>query len=429
MGILIRNGRVVDAASQTDRVMDVYIEDGQICAVKDNLEPMYCNTRIIEAEGLLVLPGLVDMHVHLRDPGQTEKEDISTGTSAAAKGGVTTLVAMPNTSPVIDNADRLEYVLHKAEKEGKVHVLQAGSLTKGELGQKISDIRMMADAGAAALSEDGKSVMNARIFREAVIEAAKCGLTVLDHCEDISLRGSGCMNEDKNALRLGLPGICNETEDSITARDIMIAREAGARLHLCHVSTKGAARLLQMLKREGVKGITAEVCPHHLILTSDDIPFDSPDYKMNPPLRTPEDVNALREALADGSIQVISTDHAPHTRADKAGSMKTAAFGIVGLETSFSLIYTELVDKGILTLMQLVEKMSYNPARILGLQCGRIMEGHPADIVIVDPAAEYKIDRNSFLSKGRNTPFDGRKVKGRVVRTICGGKEVYTYDQ
>ena len=425
MGILIQNGRVIDAASRTDCIKDIYIKEDKIAAIEDSIERRDPCDMVIDAKGLLVLPGLVDMHVHLRDPGQTEKEDIESGTKAAARGGVTTIVAMPNTSPVIDCRDRVEYVVHKAEQVACVHVLQAGALTEGQRGKNVSDISGMKKAGAAALSEDGKSVINAAILRKAMLEAKQYDLPILDHCEDIDLRGKGCMNEDENSKRLGLPGICNETEDSITARDVMLALDTGARLHLCHISTYGAARLMQMLKREGIKDITAEVCPHHLILTSDDITRDDPNFKMNPPLRTPKDVEALREALADGSIPVISTDHAPHTRSDKSGSMRTAAFGITGLETSFSLIYTELVQKGVLSLMQLVEKMSYNPARILGLPCGMIKEGHPADLVLVDPEAEYVIDKNEFASKGKNTPFHGRKVRGRVVRTICGGKTVY----
>ncbi|MBQ9064475.1 MAG: dihydroorotase [Blautia sp.] len=429
MGILIQNGRVIDAASETDRIMDIYIKDDKIAALSESIDRISKEDTVINAEGMLVLPGLVDMHVHLRDPGQTDKEDIVSGAKAAARGGVTTIVAMPNTSPVVDSPDRLAYVLNKAKELAPVNVLQTGSLTAGEKGLEVSDIKGMAKAGAIALSEDGKSVMNSRVLRNAMLLAAEEGLPILDHCEDIDLRGSGCMNDDRNAERLGLPGIPNATEDSITARDIAIAVDTGVHLHLCHVSTAGCARIMQALKREGINGITAEVCPHHLILSSDDIIRDDPDFKMNPPLRTPEDVKALREALADGSIQVISTDHAPHTRADKAGSMKTAAFGIVGLETSFSLIYTELVLPGVITLMQLVEKMCLNPARILGLSCGIIAEGRPADIVIIDPEASYTIDKNKFASKGRNTPFHGRSVKGRVIHTICGGKEVYSYDK
>jgi dihydroorotase len=241
----------------------------------------------------------------------------------------------------------------------------------------------------------------------------------------MDLRGNGVMNDDDNAKRLGLPGICNATEDVIAARDILLARETGAHLHLCHCSTEGVAKMMQILKQEGITNVTAEVCPHHFILTSDDIKSDDPNFKMNPPLRTRKDVDALKQGLKDGSIQVISTDHAPHGAKDKTGSIRNTAFGIVGLETSLALTYTYLVETGDLTLLQLVEKMSWNPSQILGLDCGTLQEGHPADVIIVDVNQEYQIDKNKFASKGKNTPFDGWKVKGKVLYTICNGKVVY----
>ena len=425
MGILIKKGWIVDAASRTDKVSDLYLDDGVLVEIGEDLTTREKNDRVIDAEGLLVLPGLVDMHVHLRDPGQTRKEDIESGSRAAAKGGFTTIVAMPNTTPVIDRPDRYLYVKNKAAQVSPIHILQAGAMTAGEEGKELSDIEGMAEAGVNVLSEDGKSVMNSRLCRKAMKKAARLDMLILDHCEDIELRGDGCMNEDENALRLNLPGIPSLTEDVITARDILIARDAGARLHLCHVSTAGAVKLLRQANAEGGPAVTAEACPHHLLLTSDDIPGDDPDYKMNPPLRTKEDKEALILGLQDGTIPVISTDHAPHTREDKNGSMKNAAFGIVGLETSFPLMYTYLVETGRLTLMDLVEKMSFNPARILGLPCGTLESGHPADVVIIDPNEEYTIDRNRFATKGRNTPFDGWKVKGKVKYTICGGRVVW----
>ncbi len=425
MGILIKHGRLIDAAVQMDRVADLYMDDGLLVEIGTDLETREKNDLVIEAGGCLVMPGLVDMHVHFRDPGQTEKEDIESGSAAAARGGVTTVVAMPNTRPVIDSPDRYNYVRFKSAQCAPIHVIQAGAMTEGEEGLKLADIKGMAEVGVIALSEDGKSVMNSRLCREAMQEAVRFNMIVLDHCEDIDLRGNGCINEDENAVRLGLPGIPNLTEDVITGRDILIARETGARLHLCHMSTEGAARMLRILKEEGAENISGEVCPHHLLLTSDDIPRDDPDYKMNPPLRTKADKEALIRGLQDGSIEVISTDHAPHTRQDKSGSMRTAAFGIVGLETSFSLMYTHLVETGLLSILQLEEKMSRNPARILGLDCGTLQSGHPADVVIIDPEKEYVIDREAFVSKGHNTPFDGWKVKGKVKYTICGGKVVY----
>ena len=426
MGILIRGGRILDAATNTDMTGDVYMDDGVIRQIGEHLTVKEGTDRVIDAEGCLIMPGIIDLHVHFRDPGQTDKEDIETGSKAAAHGGVTTVVTMPNTSPVIDNPDRVNYVHNKAAQVSGIHVLQAGAITKGEAGNELADIWGMAKVGIPALSEDGKSVMNSRIYKDAMKIAAQCQIPVFAHCEDIDLRGKGCMNEDENAERLRLPGICNSVEDVIAARDILLAVETGARLHLCHCSTSGVAQMMKYVEEAGLgKQITAEVCPHHFILTSDDIPRDDPNYKMNPPLRTREDVDALIKGLKEGYIKVISTDHAPHTARDKTGSMRNTAFGIVGLETSLALTYTELVEKGILTPLQMVEKMCWNPAQILGLASGTIQEGHPADVIVVNVDEEYAIDKNKFASKGRNTPFHGRKVKGKVLYTICDSKIVY----
>lgn len=425
MGILIRGGRIIDAATDTDKIGDIYLEDGVIAQIGENLVCRSDQDKVIDAQGRLVMPGLIDLHVHFRDPGQTQKEDIETGSRAAARGGVTTVVAMPNTSPVIDDPDRVNYVHHKAEQLSSIHVLQAGAITKGENGKELSDIDGMAKAGIPALSEDGKSVMDTRLCKEAMQIAAELDLPIFAHCEDIDLRADGCMNEDENAKRLGLPGICNAVEDVIAARDILLARETGARLHLCHCSTEGVAKMMKIVKEEGLDNITAEVCPHHFILTSDDILSDDPNYKMNPPLRTRKDVDALIKGLQNGDFQVISTDHAPHAAPEKTGSIRNAAFGIVGIETSFALSYTALVETGLLTIGQLVEKMSWNPAKILKSERGTIQTGHPADIVIADVEHEYTIDKEQFASKGRNTPFDGWKVKGKILYTICDGKIAY----
>ena len=409
MGILIRGGRIVDAATDTDKTGDIYLEDGIIAEIGQKLKKKD-GDRVIDAKGKLVMPGIIDLHVHFRDPGQTHKEDIKSGAAAAARGGVTTVVAMPNTTPTIDNPDRVNYVHNKAAQVSGIHVLQAGAATMGEKGTELADIAGMVKAGIPAVSEDGKSVMNTAFF---------------DHCEDIDLRGDGCMNEDENAKRLGLPGICNAVEDTITARDIILALETGVHLHLCHCSTYGDAQMMKIVKEKGYDNITAEVCPHHFILSSDDIKTDDPNYKMNPPLRTPKDVEALKQGLKDGTIEVISTDHAPHSAQEKTGSMKNAPFGIVGLETSLPLTYTELVEKDVITLKQMVEKMCLNPAKILGLDRGTLQKGHPADVIIVDTEQEYAIDKNKFVSKGHNTPFDGWKVKGKVLYTICDGKIVF----
>ena len=406
MGILIRGGRIVDAATDTDKTGDIYLEDGIIAEIGQKLKKKD-GDRVIDAKGKLVMPGIIDLHVHFRDPGQTHKEDIKSGAAAAARGGVTTVVAMPNTTPTIDNPDRVNYVHNKAAQVSGIHVLQAGAATMGEKGTELADIAGMVKAGIPAVSEDGKSVMNTALCKEAMRIA------------------DGCMNEDENAKRLGLPGICNAVEDTITARDIILALETGVHLHLCHCSTYGDAQMMKIVKEKGYDNITAEVCPHHFILSSDDIKTDDPNYKMNPPLRTPKDVEALKQGLKDGTIEVISTDHAPHSAQEKTGSMKNAPFGIVGLETSLPLTYTELVEKDVITLKQMVEKMCLNPAKILGLDRGTLQKGHPADVIIVDTEQEYAIDKNKFVSKGHNTPFDGWKVKGKVLYTICDGKIVF----
>lgn len=422
MTLLIKNGRIIDPATKTDEVMDILIEDDKIAKRAKKIDTKADKT--INAKGCYVMPGFIDMHVHLRDPGQEAKETVVTGSRAAARGGFTTILAMPNTKPVVDNADVVNYVHQKAKNLGLVHVLQVGAVTKGQKGEELADIEGMADVGIPAVSEDGKSVMNAKLLRDAMKVTKKRGIPMLSHCEDKNLVDGGVVNADENAKKAGLRGITNSVEDAIIARDIMIAHDTGSALHLCHCSTKSSVTMVKMAKEEGIR-VTAEVCPHHFTLTSDDmIPGDT-NYKMNPPLRTKEDVEALRLGLKENIMDVISTDHAPHTADEKNNNMTRAPFGIVGLETAAALTYTELVLKEYLTPIQMVEKMSYNPAQILGLEAGSLEEGKPADIVIFDPAKTYVIDKNKFWSKGRNTPFDGRKVTGAVNTTIVDGKVVY----
>ena len=420
MNLIIKNGRILDPATGRDGVETLYIKEDRISARYDEKEA----DRVVDARGCYIMPGLIDLHVHLRDPGLTYKEDVETGARAAARGGVTTIVAMPNTKPVMDRPDRVSYVNNKAKAMACVNVIQTGSVTIGQEGKELVDIRAMAKAGVPALSEDGKSVMNALLMHQAMEIAAEEDLVILDHCEDKSLVNGGCVNADAYTEKLGLPGITNSVEDTITARDILLAAETGCRLHLCHVSTKGATEMLRLAKKKGYK-VSGEVCPHHFTLTSSDIVAGDSNYKMNPPLRTKADKEALIEGLKDGTFEVISTDHAPHAREEKGNDLTKAAFGIVGLETSVALTMTELVDTGILSPMQMAEKMSYNPARILGIDKGSLAEGKTADVVVIDPKAEYTIDVNSFASKGRNTPFNGRKVKGKVMMTVCDGCIVY----
>lgn len=423
MRVLIQNGHVVDPATGLDEQCDVFISENKIKKVGKNLQDDA--DHVIDAAGCYVMPGFIDLHVHLRDPGLTNKETLETGGKAAVRGGVTTVCAMPNTSPIIDTKEKVEEVHQRAATESFARVIQLGSMTKGEAGQELSDIKGMAQAGCMALSEDGKSVMNASLFRKAMREADEQGLIIFSHCEDISLVEGGVMNAGKRAEELGVKGITNSVEDVITARDILIAKELDARLHLCHCSTKDSVRMIALAKQDGVK-VTGEVCPHHFILTDEDIPENNGIWKMNPPLRSKEDVEALRQGLKDGTMDVISTDHAPHMMSEKDKPMEKSAFGIVGLETSACLTYTELVEKGVLTMMQMAEKMSYNPAKVLGLEDrGSISEGKTADIVVFDPRPEYCIDVNTFYSKGKNTPFHGWPVKGEVRCTLVDGKIVY----
>lgn len=424
MKILIKNGRILNPSDKTDRTGDLYIEDSIIKEMGDSLETEEQPDKIIDAKGCFVMPGLIDLHVHLRDPGLTYKEDIVTGSRAAARGGFTTILAMPNTKPVIDCADRVDYVHNKAKQMAPVHVLQIGAVTKGQKGEELADIEGMVKSGIPAISEDGKSVMNVKLYKEAMKIAAKHQIPVLAHCEDQNLVSGGCVNEDKRSKQLGLPGISNAVEDVIVARDIVLAKETGARLHLCHCSTKDSVTMIRLAK-EAELPVTGEVCPHHFTLTSDDIVPGDSNYKMNPPLRTKEDKDALIRGLKEDIIDVISTDHAPHSREEKMRPMTTAPFGIVGLETAVALTYTELVETGILTPMQMAEKMSYNPAQVIGSEKGTLDIGKPADVTIIDPNEEYVIDTMEFLSKGKNTPFGGRKVKGLVKATICDGRIVY----
>lgn len=423
MKILIRNGHVVDPLTKMDGLADVLVEEDKIVRVGTGIEEP--SDRVIDAAGCYVMPGFIDLHVHLREPGLEHKETLKTGGEAAVRGGVTTVCAMPNTKPVIDTKEKVEAVHEKAKKDSPAHVIQIGAVTAGQAGKELADIAGMAEAGCHAISEDGKSVMNASLYRKGMKLAKESGISVFAHCEDITMVEGGVMNADENAERLGMKGITNSVEDVIVARDILLAKETGVRLHLCHCSTADSVKMIAAAKKAGLP-VTGEVCPHHFILTSDDIPEDDGNYKMNPPLRSRADVEALKQGLKDGTMDVIATDHAPHAAEEKNKSMAQAAFGIVGLETSAALTYTYLVKEGILTVMEMAEKMSLHPAQILGLgDKGSVSEGKTADIVIFDPEKTYKIDKNSFASKGKNTPFDGYQVSGEVRYTLVDGRVVY----
>ncbi len=422
MKVLLKNGCVVDPKSNTMEILDVLIEQDRILKVAKEIES---DATIIDVSGKYVLPGFIDLHVHLRDPGLEYKETLSTGGDAAVRGGVTTVCAMPNTSPVIDSEEGVKDVHDRALKQSKARVIQIGAITKGQAGEELADIKGMAKAGSLAISEDGKSVMNASLYRKAMKQAVEENVAIFAHCEDITMVEKGAMNAGIRAEELGVRGITNSVEDVIVARDILLAKETGVRLHLCHCSTKDSVYMVREAKEKGLP-VSAEVCPHHFILTTEDIEENHGRYKMNPPIREREDVEALIGGLKDGTMEVIATDHAPHAESEKEKPMESSAFGIVGLETMASLTYTTLVETGHLNMKQMVEKMSYNPAKILGLtDRGAIEEGMLADIVIFNTGVSYKIDKSTFLSKGKNTPFDGYEVKGLVEKTFVGGKLVW----
>ena len=379
--------------------MDILIDKEVIVKKASHIENEA--NQIIDAKGCYVMPGFIDLHVHLRDPGLTAKEDIETGSRAAAHGGYTTIVAMPNTKPVADCPEVIHYVHDKAAEVGLTHVVQVGSVTKGMEGKELSDLSGMIKAGIPAISEDGKSVMDSGLYREAMKIVAKADIPVLAHCEDINLVQGGVINQGNKSKELGVSGISNAVENVIVS--VELVREAN---------------------KKGIK-VSGEVCPHHFTLTEDDIVEGDANYKMNPPLRTKADVDALKAGLRDDIMEVISTDHAPHTAEEKAKDLKSAPFGIVGMETAAALTFTELVKTGYLTPMGMAEKMSTNPARILGINKGDISVGHLADITIFDPKDTYEIHAAEFASKGKNMPFEGRKVTGRVVGTILDGCIVY----
>ena len=427
MSTLIKNGHLVDVEADRDGLFDLLINDeGKIEKVgeRGSLDGFVReNTNIIDATGKYVLPGYIDLHVHFREPGGEYKETVKTGSMAAARGGYTTVVTMPNTKPVMDTVEHLNLQLEAIKRDAVINVLPSGTVTMGQEGKVLSDMEGMKKAGIVAISEDGKSVMDPEILRKGLVEAARLGLPFLDHCEDAGLVHGGVMNAGKKAEELGMPGITNEVEDSIAKRDIEIAEEVGATIHLCHCSTRDTVKFVKAAKEKGLP-VSAEVCPHHFTLTDENIIEDDANYKMNPPLRSRADVEALKEGLKSGIMGMISTDHAPHSKEEKEKSIKNAPFGIVGLETAFALTVTELLG-AYLDMKSLVERMSLTPAKLLKNGRGTLKEGSVADIVVADINEEYVIDSDKFLSKGKNTPFNGKKVRGKVLYTLCGGKVVF----
>lgn len=425
MNLIIKNGRVLDPANAIDGVRDLYVKDGVIAAVcKEGETYELAGADVIDAKGMYVMPGLIDLHVHFREPGFEYKETIETGSKSCAKGGFTGVCPMPNTKPVIDSAEMVCFEVEKAKAVSPIHIYPVGAVTMGQNGVEPTDVAAMKEAGAYAISEDGKSVMNSLVYREGMMRAKENDIVVMAHCEDKNLVGKGAINAGPVAKKIGVEGIPNAVEDIIVARDILLAKETGARLHLCHCSTADSVEMVRKAKADGVK-VTAEVCPHHFSMTCDEITSDDANFKMNPPLRTKQDVQALIEGLADGTIDTISTDHAPHSAEEKERGIATAPFGIVGSETAVCLTITNLVRPGYLTPMQMAERMSMTPAKILKVDRGTLGVGKAADITIIDPEAHYTIDASTFVSKGHNTPFNGKEVYGKVVYTIVDGNVVY----
>lgn len=421
MKILIKGGRVINPKTGFDSVCDVFVADGKVQKIGENLSESA--DKVIDATGKIVAPGLIDMHVHLREPGQEYKEDIKSGTCAAARGGVTSVCCMPNTSPVLDNAPLIEFVKNKAAKEGCVNVYPIGAVSKGQKGEQLAEIGDMKEAGAVAVSDDGHPVSNPVLMRHAMEYADMFDVLVISHCEDMNLVAGGSMNEGLVSTRLGLKGIPNAAEEVQIARDVIIAKETGKRLHIAHVSTAGGVEIIRQAKKQGIR-VTAETCPHYFTLTDEAVEGFDTNAKMNPPLRAQKDVDAIIAGLCDGTLDAIATDHAPHHRDEKDVEFAVAANGIVGLETSLALGVTHLVHAGHLTMAELLKKMTCNPADILKIEKGRLEENQDADIVIFADES-YTIDKEAFASKSKNTPYHGWEVFGRVDCTICGGKVVY----
>jgi dihydroorotase len=432
MKILIKNGNIIDPSQGIDGIGDVLIENGKIKEVgikgkdqnarskeqKSGAES--AELRTIDAKGLKVFPGLIDMHVHLREPGFEYKETIKTGTTAAIRGGFTTVCCMPNTFPVNDNASVTEFIKRKASQEGCCSVLPIGAITKGQKGEELAEIGTMRNEGCIAFSDDGQPVMNSLIMRRALEYSKAFNVPIISHCEDLTLSEDGVMNEGLLSLTLGLKGIPAEAEQIMIFRDILLAELTGGKLHIAHVSTEGSVNLIRHAKERGAH-VTAETCPHYFNLTEEAVKGYNTNAKVNPPLRTARDIEAIKAGLRDGSIDVIATDHAPHHRDEKRREFDMAPFGISGLDTALSLSL-KLVKEGVLTLIQLIEKMAWNPARILGIDRGTLKIGSDADVVIVDENKEYKVEPDRFISQGKNTPFAGWLLEGMPVLTIYKGK-------
>ncbi|KAF1301502.1 dihydroorotase [Enterococcus saccharolyticus] len=425
MSTLIKNGKIVSHKNELTTV-DVWIKDGKIHAIGEDFNAADFET-VVDAKGQLITPGLVDVHVHFREPGFTYKETIATGSLAAARGGFTTVCAMPNLDPVPDTVEKFNQVQEIIDRDAVVKVLQYAPITEELRSETLVDQEGLKKAGAFAFTNDGVGVQTAGTMYLAMKEAAKHNMAIVAHTEDESLLFGGVMHAGKRSEELGLPGIISATESSQIARDLLLAEETGVHYHVCHVSTKESVRVIREAKKAGVH-VTAEVCPHHLILVDTDIPEDHGYWKMNPPLRADEDQQALIEGLLDGTIDCISTDHAPHGTDEKCQSFLKSPFGIVGSEYAFQMVYTHFVKTGIFTLEQVVDWMAVKPAEIFGLEVGRLTIGGPADLAVYDLETEYVVDDKQFLSKAVNTPFVGWKLYGDTMYTFVDGKLVWQKD-
>ncbi len=427
MKLLITNGRVVDPANRLDTVLDLLIVDGKIAKVGAKLSETYegaKDAQVIDAYGKLVVPGFIDLHTHLREPGYEYKETIKTGTAAAAAGGFTTVCVMPNTNPVNDHQSVTEFILDKARKEGIVNVCPIGAITKGSKGQELAEIAELKMAGCVAISDDGRPVMNSEVMRRAMEYAKTFDLPVVDHCEDLTLSEGGSMHEGRISTELGLKGIPAASEEVMVARDLILAQQTGAHLHLAHISTANSVRMIREAKARGLK-VSAEACPHHFTLTHETLMDFDGNKKMNPPLRTQADVDAVIEGLRDGTLDAIATDHAPHATEEKLQEFESAPFGVIGLETAWPLAYA-LVESGMLSLEEVVAKLTIYPAKIIKINRGTLSEGAVADVTIIDPEETWVVDPAELLSKSKNTPFAGWKMRSQVLKTIVGGKVVWS---
>ena len=419
--LLIKGGRVIDPANKVDKAMDVLVENGKIAKLAENMGEKADET--IDAKGYIVAPGLIDMHVHLREPGREDKETIATASKAAAAGGFTTIVGMPNTTPDADNQTVIEFVLSRARKEAVVNVLPVGAITKKREGHELAEIGELKKTGAVAVSDDGADIQDANVMRKALEYCTMWDMPVLSHSEDVRLAAKGVMHEGLVSTELGLPGKPAAAEEVMVAREIILSKLADCPIHFCHVSTVGSVDLIRLAKEQGAK-VTGETCPHYFTLTDEAVRGYDPNAKVNPPLRGKEHLEAVKKGLGDGTIEVIASDHAPHTKVEKFYEFEYCENGMVGLETTLPLVLTELVGKKVLSLEDAIAKMTVNPAKILHLEKGTLGEGKDADITIIDLNAEETVDPDKFESKGRNTPFAGMKLKGKAVYTIVAGKIV-----